>query len=59
MEGQIILDSHLFMRDEKAINWRETFPQTSIGLENKLKKRSWEAFGLGVFCFVVWRKRKT
>jgi hypothetical protein len=26
LKGQITLDSHWFMKDEEAINWREGFP---------------------------------
>jgi hypothetical protein len=28
---QIIIDSHWFMKDEEAIDWRERFSITSIG----------------------------
>jgi hypothetical protein len=43
------------MRDEEVIN----FHKLPLDKENKLKKKSWEAFGLGVFCFVICKKRKT
>jgi hypothetical protein len=44
MGEQIILDSHWFMKDEEAIDWREGFPQPPLDKENKLKEGSWEAW---------------
>jgi hypothetical protein len=38
--GQIILDSHWFLKDEKAMDWRERFPQLPLDKENKLKEGS-------------------
>ncbi len=35
------------MKDEKAIDWREGFPQLPLDKENKLKEGSWEALGWG------------
>jgi hypothetical protein len=40
LEGQIILDFHLFMKDEEAIDWRGGFPQLPLDKENKFKERS-------------------
>jgi hypothetical protein len=37
---QIILDSHWFLKDEKAMDWRERFPQLPLDKENKFKKES-------------------
>jgi hypothetical protein len=31
------------MKDEKAINWREIFPQLPWDKDNKFKEGSWEA----------------
>jgi hypothetical protein len=39
---QIILDSHWFIKDEKAIDWREGFPQLPLDEKNKFKEGSWE-----------------
>jgi hypothetical protein len=35
---QIILDSHSFLKDEEAVDWREGFPQRPLNKENKLKE---------------------
>jgi len=35
------------MKDEKAIDWREGFPQFPLDKENKLREGSWEALGWG------------
>jgi hypothetical protein len=40
LEKKIILDSHWFMKDERAIDWWEGFV-TSIGQGSKLKEGSW------------------
>jgi len=37
--GQIILNSHWFLKDEEAMDWRERFPQLSLDKENKLKEK--------------------
>jgi hypothetical protein len=36
--GQIILDSHWFLKDEEAMDWREGFPQLPLDKEKKLKE---------------------
>jgi hypothetical protein len=38
--GQIIFNSHWFLKDEKAMDWREGFPQFPLDKENKLKEGS-------------------
>jgi hypothetical protein len=43
IRGQIILNSHWFMKDEEAIDWREEFSQLLLDKENKFKEGSWEA----------------
>jgi hypothetical protein len=35
---QIILNSHWFLKDEEAMNWRGRFPQLPLDKENKLKE---------------------
>jgi hypothetical protein len=40
IEGQIILNSHWFLKDEKAMDWRGGFPQLPWDKENKLKMGS-------------------
>jgi len=35
---QIILDPQWFMKDEKAIDWRQGFPQLPLNKDNKLKE---------------------
>jgi hypothetical protein len=37
--GQIVFYFHWFMKDEKAIEWKERFPQP-LDKENKLKEKS-------------------
>jgi hypothetical protein len=37
------------MKDEKAIDWREGFPQLPLHKENKLKEGSWKTWGKKVF----------
>jgi hypothetical protein len=37
--GQIILDSHWFLKDEEAMDWRGRFAQLLLDKENKLKER--------------------
>jgi hypothetical protein len=36
--GQIILNSDWFLKNEKAMNWRGTFPQFPWDKENKRKE---------------------
>jgi hypothetical protein len=36
--GQNILDSHWFLKDEEAMDWREGFPQLPLDKENKFKE---------------------
>jgi hypothetical protein len=36
--GRIILDSHWFLKDEEAMDWREGFPQLPLDKEKKLKE---------------------
>ncbi len=54
--GQITLNFLWFFKDEKAMDWREGFPQLPLDKENKLKEGSWKAWeesssrGL----FLVW-----
>jgi hypothetical protein len=38
--GQIIFDSHWFLKDEEAMDWRERFPQLPLDKENKVKEGS-------------------
>jgi hypothetical protein len=38
LEGQIILDSHRFMKDDEANDWRERFPQLPLDKKKKLKE---------------------
>jgi hypothetical protein len=40
IEGQIILDSHWFLKDDEAMDWRERFPQLPLDKENKFKEGS-------------------
>jgi hypothetical protein len=35
---QIILDSHWFLKDEEAMDWKEGFPQLPLDKENKFKE---------------------
>jgi hypothetical protein len=42
------------MKDEKAIDWKERFPQLPLDKENKLKEGSWEAWVKGVFFYLVF-----
>jgi hypothetical protein len=41
------------MKDEKAIDWREGFAQLPLDKENKLKEKSWKAWGkrICILCF--------
>jgi hypothetical protein len=57
---QIIFNSHWYMNDEEAIDWREGFPQLPLDRENKLKEGSWEAWGERSFilCFFLGKRRK-
>jgi len=36
--GQIIFDSHWFLKDEEAMDWREGFQQLPLDKKNKLKE---------------------
>jgi hypothetical protein len=38
--GQIILNSHWFLKDEEAMDWRERFSQLPLNKENKFKEGS-------------------
>jgi hypothetical protein len=38
--GQIIFNSHWFLKDEEAMDWRGGFPQLPWDKENKLKMGS-------------------
>jgi hypothetical protein len=38
--GQITLNFLWFFKDEKAMDWREGFPQLPLDKENKLKEGS-------------------
>jgi hypothetical protein len=40
LKGQIVLDSHWFMKDEKVIDWREKISQLPLDKENKFKEGS-------------------
>jgi len=40
------------MKDEKAIDYRERFPQLPLDKENKFKEGSWEILG-GKFFYIV------
>jgi hypothetical protein len=35
---QVIFNSHWFMKDEEAIDWRERFSQFPLNKENKFKE---------------------
>jgi hypothetical protein len=53
-----IIDSHWFMKDEGAIDWREGFP-TSIGQAEQSQGRVLEAYQgeRGVSC-VLWKEKE-
>jgi hypothetical protein len=36
--GQNIHNSHWFLKDEEAMDWREGFPQLPLDKENKFKE---------------------
>jgi hypothetical protein len=36
--GQIILDSHWFLNNEEAMDWRDGFPQFPLDKDNKFKE---------------------
>jgi len=57
--GKINLDSHYFMKDDEAINWRERFSHLPLDKENKLKEGSWKAWVGRVFIlsYVFFGKR--
>jgi len=38
--GQTIFDSHWFLKDEEAMDWKEKFPQFPLDKGNKLKEGS-------------------
>jgi len=42
------------MKDEKAIHWREGFPQLPLNKDNKLKDGSWETLGWGKNFYLVF-----
>ncbi len=46
------------MKDEKAIDCREGFPQLPLDKENKLKEGSWEAFGGDFFYIIIMEKEE-
>jgi hypothetical protein len=54
--GQNIMDSHWFLKDKKAMDWKEGFSQLPWDKENKFKEGSWKAGGRGVFggLLLVW-----
>jgi hypothetical protein len=52
--GQIIVNFHWFIKDERAIDWRERFPQIPLDKENKLKEGSWEVWVKGIFLSCVF-----
>jgi hypothetical protein len=35
---KIILNSHWFLKDEEAVDWREGFPQLPLDKKNKIKE---------------------
>jgi hypothetical protein len=35
---QIILNSHWFLKDEEAVDWKEGFPQLPLDKKNKIKE---------------------
>jgi len=37
-EGQIIFDSHWFLKNEEAMDWRERFLELPLDKKNKLKE---------------------
>jgi hypothetical protein len=55
---QIILSSHWFMKDGRAIDWRERFPQLPLDKGNKLKEGSWEVWVRGIFFICVFFGRR-
>jgi hypothetical protein len=48
------------MKDEKAIDGREGFPQLPLDKENKFKEGSWKEWGRGVFfiLYFFWKRRR-
>jgi len=42
------------MKDEKAIDWRERFPQLPLNKDNKFKKGSWKAWVRRIFCILCF-----
>ncbi len=59
--GQITIDSHWFMKDEEAIDWREGFSTTSIGQGKKAQGRIMESLGeksFLVFCVFIGKGKR-
>jgi hypothetical protein len=54
IEGQVIIDSHWFMKDEEATDWRERFLQLPLDKENKFKEGSWKAWVRRIFWYLVF-----
>jgi hypothetical protein len=52
IEALLILNSHWFIKDGKAIDWREGFSQFPLDKENMLKERSWQTWVKGFFYLV-------
>jgi hypothetical protein len=46
------------MKDKKAINWRERFPQLPLDKDNKFKEGSWEVLGGGESIYLVFFGRR-
>jgi len=45
--GHIILNSHWFLEDEEAIDWKGRILKLPWDKGNKLKEGSWEAYQAG------------
>jgi hypothetical protein len=45
------------MEDEKAIDWKEGFPQLPLDKDNKCKERSWEVLGFGKVFYLVFLEK--
>jgi hypothetical protein len=54
LEGEIILDSQWFMKDEKAIDWKEGFSQFLLNKEIKVKYESWKFEKKRIFYFLFF-----
>jgi hypothetical protein len=47
------------MKDEKAIDWKEKFPQLPLDKENELKEGLWKTWGIKCFYLVFfWKEGK-